>query len=396
MTFDFSFTENLKKIEIGKYALSTKSNYQSKIEIKEGFNFIDKRAAGFDFIPFMFFTKENYKITSSEGILGTFTIVVPHKIELKISLFVNLYAKIGNDIDSDKIILDSFKEYDPLIIKDPIDFINEKQKSTNISFDSFELSSSYELEKIDIKKIQTQLITYNENRDYILNSFKNSDNNSILKIAKKPNGDSLSIGEYLSNKNIRVEKIANERIGDDEIYDEIIFDYYPENNKTVYEGNNISNIEALIKSQNKNLDCPNLEDPKNRMQFDIFEIKDYPEYKVVWIWKMVTIGCLKTILFLPVLKRQLNIKKLIAYVSIIKLNEIESLIKSQVENCTINAAKEAVVLALYNNDIEQAINLFRMSLQKCIKINIYNNINCLNAGLFILTEEGEWEEFKWL
>lgn len=367
---------DLNKIEISDYLFNGNQNIPYiEEELSDGYTKTDKeKYIGHTIVNFPIFSKEKYRLITSDSAHATFSIIVPYTVVINISVKIILYIKSNLIEENKNYIIDKFDKFD--LKNHTLEaYFKEAYTNGSIGIDDFNFVRSVSIQKKDAFDNYTTCIEVAGARDSLLSMHMAKKNESCtVNLA----GDNIQCSEYSKSKGIYLKKIET-IIGENVLY-EAILNYPQEEEK--------GTIEDKIKEANLNSDCPEL---KFRREKVVASIEEWVDYRGIWKWKSVKMGDCEWVLYLPVLQRRRGKKELKVYMA--SYIEHPKHIEESIIQCLISNALDGAVWGLVLNSWDVARNAFIEGSKDCIRNLLEQTFDCLVVDLYIDTSPyEEWND----
>ena len=120
----------------------------------------------------------------------------------------------------------------------------------------------------------------------------------------------------------------------------------------------------------------------------IATIYQWPEFRVIWVNRVIKIGCTRVILKLP--KLEMRTVKKAAYGASAYESRFRDQVLDIIEDCLENSVVSSVVVGLLTWNLASAVAAFTGIFVRCIQLKSVEAIPCLIPEIVILTEDGDW------
>lgn len=115
----------------------------------------------------------------------------------------------------------------------------------------------------------------------------------------------------------------------------------------------------------------------------------YPEFKIIWVRKVIKIGCSRISIKWP--KLMTRLRKKVLYFSAFHVDDFGRYIRAVIKVCLKQSATYGLVVALAAQNINAGLAVFRALFEKCIYAKIGQTLECFFPELFIQTEKTRWK-----
>jgi hypothetical protein len=439
MPVQLDFTAQLGQKEIFDFIMDYNTNFESTQPVENGYSFIEKKNVGTEYTSLFVQLKEIYNVIQGTIVVSNFEAIIPIEQPTTLTLKSNLF--IIDTLKDEQLraeIITAFISYNPALEIDVEDYINQKlSQEPRLSSNMFQVLSSFSLDKIG-KKI--------EHRNQV---------NSVLALYGDLNGSGTisltsgsktvtGIGTFFKtelNPGSIIQSLQNVRLG---IVDTIVSDtelklklnsvasdetigfhigveteFYMVNETNLTNFLRRRGLRAVLSNQEY------LEIPYNPTHDPIHEIESideadlsniiihdsagleceklvienikvtkvlaYPEFKTEIVWRMVKIGCVKTLL--PWFhKTQVRWTIITLYACIGHRRNLAPYILHRIVSCAEGSALSSAVIGIWFGNFASALVAFKALFVQCIETLVGEEINCIVPDLATMSEKGQWKD----
>lgn len=439
MPVQLDYTPELHQKEILDFLVNTATHFDSSQPTENDYTFVESREAGKDQTSLFAILKETYNVLDRTIVVSNFDAIIP--IEQPAILTVRMNLLIVDSLTDGELrakIIAAFRAYDPSTGVDVDDYVmNELSQESGLNSDMFQVIPSFALDKNGNKiehrnQVNALLALYNDikgsgkisltggskvvigtgtsfkteiNVGSVLQTTQNiqlgivesivdnteltlrrnvvmSEANLEYNIGVETKffmAQETNLARYFRRKGFRAVRVRQEFLE---------APYNPSNDPVhQIESTNEADLDNVIKQDSVGLECGDLEIKKIK----IAEVLAYPEFKTELVWRMVKIGCVKTLV--PWFhKSKIRWTIVTLYACVGHRQNLANYILHRIETCAEGSALASTVIGIWFGNLASALVAFKALFVACIENYVGEEINCIVPDLATLSEKGLWED----